>query len=140
MVLLTIAAMLRQVRIERAASYAASFAAGNLLGGLLASAAVLMVSLHDTIPVLVAVVAACALLIAWRIERVPALAHVLLPGFVAFAVLFGLAFTPASLSADVELAKRLVQIVAASLYALCAISLALPFLRRLRPPAGISEA
>jgi hypothetical protein len=139
-VLLTVATMLRQVRIERAAGYAASFAAGNLLGGLLASAAVMVVSLHDTIPVLAAVVAASALLIAWRIERVPALAHVLLPGFVAFAVLFGLAFTPASLSADVELLKRLVQIVAASLYALCAISLALPIMRRLRAPAGVPGA
>jgi len=138
--LLTVATMLRQVRIEQAAGYAAIFAAGNLLGGLLAAAAVMVVSLHDTIPMLAAVAAASALLIARRIERVPALAHVLLPGFVAFAVLFGLAFTPASLSADVELLKRLVQIVAASLYALCAISLALPLMRRLQPPAGVPGA
>jgi hypothetical protein len=133
---LTVATMLRQVRVERAADHAVSFAAGNLLGGLVAAAAVMVVSLHDTLPVLVTVTAAAALLMAWWIERAPALSPVLLPGFVAFAMLFGLAFAPASLSADVDLAKRLVQIGAASLYALCAISLALPFMRGPRPGAG----
>ena len=76
--------------------------------------------------------AAAAILIAWWLERVPALAHVLLPGYVGFAVLFGLAFTSSSLPADVELLKRLGQIVAASLYALAAISLALPLVHRLQ--------
>ena len=46
-------------------------------------------------------------------------------------VLFGLAFTSSSLPADVELVKRLGQIVAASLYALSAITLALPLVHRL---------
>ena len=96
----------------------------------------MVVSLHDTIAVLATVTAASALLIALWLERVPALAHVLLPGFVGFAVLFGLAFTSSSLPADVELLKRLGQIVAASLYALCAISLALPLVYRLGKPAG----
>jgi hypothetical protein len=128
---LTVATMLRQVRIEKAADYAASVAAGNLLGGLLA-AAVMVVNLQDTIPVLATVAASAAILIAWWLERVPALAHVLLPGYVGFAVLFGLAFTSSSLPADVELLKRLGQIVAASLYALAAISLALPLVHRLQ--------
>lgn len=135
-VLLTVATMLRQVRIEQAARYATSFAAGNLLGGLLAAAAVKVVSLHATIPVLTTVVVAATLLIAWRIERVPMFAHVLLPGFVAFIVLFGLAFTPASPAADVELLKRLAQIVAAGLYALGAVSLVMPFAHRSRSSAG----
>ena len=74
------------------------------------------------------------------LERVPALAHVLLPGFVGFAVLFGLAFTSSSLPADVELVKRLGQIVAASLYALSAISLAMPLAHRLQQPAGAPAA
>ena len=139
-VLLTVATMLRQMRIEKAADYAANCVAGNLLGGLLAAAAVMVVSLHDTIPVLATVTAASALIIAWWLERVPALAHVLLPGFVGFAVLFGLAFTSSSLPADVELVKRLGQIVAASLYALCAISLGLPLVRRLLPAAGVPAA
>ncbi len=135
-VLLTVATMLRQVRIELAARYATSFAAGNLLGGLLAAAAVRVVSLHATIPVLTTVVVAAALLIAWRIERVPMFAHVLLPGFVAFTVLFGLAFMPASPAADVELLKRLAQIVAAGLYALGAVSLVMPFAHRPQSSAG----
>jgi len=135
-VLLTVATMLRQVRIEQAARYAMTFAAGNLLGGLLAAAAVEVVSLHATIPVLATNVVAAALLIAWWVERVPTFAHVLLPGFVAFTVLFGLAFAPASLSADVELLKRLAQIVAAGLYALGAVSLVMPFVHRSRPSAG----
>ena len=139
-VLLTVATMLRQMRIEKAAGYAANCVAGNLLGGLLAAAAVMVVSLHDTIPVLATVTAASALIIAWWLERVPALAHVLLPGFVGFAVLFGLAFTSSSLPADVELVKRLGQIVAASLYALSAISLALPLAHRLQRPAGAPAA
>ncbi|MBB3268663.1 hypothetical protein FHW79_006338 [Azospirillum sp. OGB3] len=135
-VLLTVATMLRQVRIEQAARYAMTFAAGNLLGGLLAAAAVEVVSLHATIPVLATNVVAAVLLIAWWVERVPTFAHVLLPGFVAFTVLFGLAFAPASLSADVELLKRLAQIVAAGLYALGAVSLVMPFVHRSRPSAG----
>jgi len=139
-VLLTVATMLRQVRIEQAAGYAANVAAGNLLGGLLAAAAVMVVSLHDTIPVLATVAAASALIIAWWLERVPALAHVLLPGFVGFAVLFGLAFTSSSLPADVELVKRLGQIVAASLYALAAVSLALPLVPRQQRLAGAPAA
>ena len=84
--------------------------------------------------------AASALIIAWWLERVPALAHVLLPGFVGFAVLFGLAFTSSSSPADVELVRRLGQIVAASLYALCAISPHLPLAHRLQPPAGAPAA
>ena len=139
-VLLTVATMLRQVRVEQAARYATNSAVGNLLGGLLAAAAVRVVSLHDAIPVLATVVVAAALLIAWSIERVPTFAHVLLPGFVAFTVLFGLAFMPASLSADVEVLKRLVQIVAAGLYALGAVSLFMPFAHRSRPSAGNSVA
>ncbi|CCD02565.1 DUF2955 domain-containing protein [Azospirillum baldaniorum] len=129
-VLLTVATMFRQVRIELAARYATSFAAGNLLGGLLAAAAVRVVSLHATIPVLTTTVVAASLLVAWWIERVPMFAHVLLPGFVAFTVLFGLAFMPASPSADVELLKRLAQIVAAGLYALGAVSLVMPIVPR----------
>jgi hypothetical protein len=139
-VLLTVATMLRQVRIEQAADYAANVAAGNLLGGLVAAVAVMVVSLHDTIPVLATVAAASALIIAWWLERVPALAHVLLPGFVGFAVLFGLAFTSSSLPADVELVKRLGQIVAASLYALAAVSLALPLVHRQQRLAGAPSA
>src|SRR3546814_773211 len=91
-VLFTVATMLRQQRIARSAAYAVSFAAGNLLGGLLAVVAVTVVNLHETIAVLATVTAAFALLIAWQLDRVPALSHVLLPGFVAFALLFVLSF------------------------------------------------
>lgn len=136
-VLLTVATMLRQQRIAQSTAYAVSFAAGNLLGGLLAAVAVTMVGLHDSVAVLAAVTAACALFIAWQLDRGPALAHVLLPGFVAFALLFGLAFSPVSLSADVDVLKRLVQIIAAGLYALAAISLFLPFARAAPRPAKL---
>lgn len=137
-VLLTVATMLRQQGIAQSTSHAVSFGAGNLLGGLLAAVAVTVVGLHDTVPVLATVTAAFALFIAWQMERAPALTHVLLPGFVAFALLFGVAFSPLSLSADVDLLKRLAQIAAAGLYALAAISLFLPFGRVEPPPRGPS--
>src|SRR3546814_17917728 len=47
-VLFTVATMLRQQRIARSAAYAVSFAAGNLLGGLLAVVADPVVNLHET--------------------------------------------------------------------------------------------
>jgi Protein of unknown function (DUF2955)/Fusaric acid resistance protein-like len=130
-VLLTVATMLRQPRLEQVTRYGIGFAAGNLMGGMLAALAVFLVSLHDDVLVLVAVAAASVLFMAWQLERRPALAPVLLPGFVAFTLLFGLAFSPLQPSAEVAWLTRVAQIVAAALYALCAISLLVPLAERL---------
>lgn len=128
-VLLTVSTMLCQRGVTQSFRYGVSFACGNLLGGALAWVAVTIASLHDTMVVPIVVTAAGALLMAELLVRSPAWSQVLLPGFVAFVLLFGVAFAPLPLGEDVAVLKRVGQIVLAMVYALCALSLFLPLVR-----------
>ncbi|MEO0821497.1 MAG: hypothetical protein AAF074_13845 [Pseudomonadota bacterium] len=127
-ILMTVATMLRQPGIAQSVRYGVTFAAGNLVGGVLASMAVLIVALHQSVTMLATVAAAGALLMAWSLDRSAAMAQILLPGFVAFTLLFGLAFAPVTLGAQVAFVERVSQIMVAALYALCATSLVAPLL------------
>ncbi len=129
-VLLTVATMLRQPGFAGAARFGANFAAGNLLGGLLAAAAVGLVALQPAAAVLVSAATAGALTMATAVVARPARAPMLLPGFVAFTLLFGLAFLPVPGTGEVAFLARVAMILGAAVYALAAISLVLP---RLRP-------
>lgn len=125
-VLLTVATMLRQPGLAQSAQFGFTFAAGNLLGGILAALAVAMVALHEAAAVLATVVAAGALIMAsWLVSR-PERARVLLPGFIAFTLLIGLAFSPLAPDSEVAYLQRVAQITTAALYALGGLSILLP--------------
>lgn len=135
-VLMTVATMLRQPRLRDTVRYGAAFAIGNLLGGILAACVVLLASLHDHWLVFASLAAAGALAMSWHLDRAPRLRPILLPGYVAFTLLVGLAYVAASMKSpgEVTYLTRVMQIVFAAVYTLAGVSLCLPLLTRRRAP------
>lgn len=129
-VLLTTATMLRQPALAASTRYSFAFAAGNCLGAGLAALSVLIMSLHATTAMLMALVAASSLWLASQIVRGPALAAIFAPGLVAYTMLFGLTLSPLPIVDGVAVINRVVLIVGAALYALAAVSLLVPLARR----------
>ena len=139
-VLLTMATMLRQPGIAQSTRYCVAIMAGNALGAALAAAAVLLVTVQDHAAVMISVTAAGALFLSWQITRGGRWVPVILPGYVAFTVLFGLVLSPLPLAEEVAVVARVLSIVAGAVYAMAAISVlapASPYLTRL---AGLRAA
>ena len=78
-ILITAATMLRQPGLTQSATYGITYAAGNLLGGLLAALSVLLVNTQDNIAVLITILTAGALVMAYQLQRSQTLAQILLP-------------------------------------------------------------
>ncbi|MEM9044930.1 MAG: hypothetical protein AAGC81_09550 [Pseudomonadota bacterium] len=129
-VLITVATMLRQPGLADSTRYGINYAIGNLIGGLLAAFAITLVYARDEFLVFVTVILACSLFMSRRLESAKGHAQVLFPGYVAFALLFGLVFSPLTQGSDVAYLQRVTQIVTAALYALAAISIFIPPAKR----------
>lgn len=129
-ILLTTATMLRQPGIAQSRRYAVAYAMGNGLGGILAAFSALIYVLHSELPVLIALVAATSFFMSSRIISAQRWAPVLLPGFVAYVVLFGLTLSSLPLGSDVAVFNRVLQIAMAAVYALAAVSLFVPWVIR----------
>ncbi|MEM1276728.1 MAG: DUF2955 domain-containing protein [Pseudomonadota bacterium] len=129
-ILITVATMLRQPGLADSTRYGTNYAIGNLIGGLLAAFAITLVFAREEFLVFVAVVLAASLFMSRRLEQAKSHAQVLFPGYVAFALLFGLVFSPLTQGQEVNYVQRVAQIVAAAVYALAAISIAIPVAKR----------
>lgn len=138
-ILLTVATMLRQPGITESTAYGTNYAVGNLIGGILASFAVIIVSLHESLLLTAAVTGACALFFSYQLARAPRIAHVLLPGYVAFALLYGLAFSSLPTGTDVAYIQRVTDITIAALYALGGVALFYPLAVRLMQRRNLSS-
>lgn len=124
-ILLTTMSMLMQPGLAESTRYSATFLIGNAAGSMLAAVSVLILALHDSALLSMAVVAAATLVLAAQIVRGPLFAAVFVPGLVAYLVLFGLTRSPLPVE-DVPVIGRVLQVLGASLYALAAISVATP--------------
>jgi hypothetical protein len=129
-VLMTAATMLRQSGIAQSTRYSVTFALGNLAGALLAAFSWLLLSTHDELPLMVAVIGASALILAGQIARGPRVAAIFVPGFVSYTMLLGLTLSSLPLADDVAVISRVASIIAAAVYVLAAASLLLPAVRR----------
>ena len=113
---------------------------GNDLGGILAALSALIYALHSELLVLITLVAATSFFMVSRIIAAQRLAPVLLPGFVAYVVLFGLTLSSLPLGSDVAVITRVLQIAFAAVYALAAVSLFVPFVIRYQRALGSASA
>lgn len=127
-VLLTMATMLRQPGLAQSTRYCLAFVAGNALGGALAALVVFLLKFHGQVPSLITLTAAAALFLSWLVTYDRKLAPVVLPGFVAFSVLLGLALSPLPFADDVDVVNRVLLIVGGALYCVGFVSLLVPFL------------
>ena len=139
-VLLTMATMLRQPGIAQSTRYCVAIMAGNALGASLAAAAVLLVTVQDHAAVMISVTAAGALFLSWQITRGGRWVPVILPGYVAYTVLFGLVLSPLPLAEEVAVVDRVLSIVAGAVYAMAAISVLAPAIPYLTGLAGLRAA
>ena len=139
-VLLTTATMLRQPGIAQSRRYAVAYAMGNGLGGILAAVSAIIFALHSELLVLISLVAATSFFMASRIIAAQRWAPVLLPGFVAYVVLFGLTLSSLPLGSDVAVITRVLQIAGAAVYALAAVSLLVPLVTRYQRAVGSASA
>ncbi len=130
--LLTMATMLRQPGIAQSTNYCIAFVIGNGLGGLVASVTALMVTLQPDGLLLIAVTAAASLFLSWLMVRTPTWTPIILPGYVAFVVLFGLVLSPLPLADSVEVVARVSDILFGAIYAMAAVSILVPFIATLR--------
>lgn len=132
LVLMTIATMLRQPGLDASTRYSLSFAAGNFIGAAVAAGAMLLVTTHGSSAVMVSVTAAASLLLAWMSALGPVWRAVMIPGMVAFVVLYGLVFSPYVAGTDVSITGRAAMVVTGALYAVAAVSLLVPLIPRVR--------
>lgn len=139
-ILLTTATMLRQPGIAQSRRYAVAYAMGNGLGGILAAFSAIIYALHSELLVLISLVAATSFFMASRIIAAQRWAPVLLPGFVAYVVLFGLTLSSLPLGSDVAVLTRVLQIAGAAVYALAAVSLFVPLVNRYQRAGGRASA
>ncbi|MEM6422306.1 MAG: DUF2955 domain-containing protein, partial [Pseudomonadota bacterium] len=130
LVLMTTATMLRQPGLEASARYSLSYAIGNLIGAAAAAVAMLAVAAQGGGAVIVGVTAAGALLLAWMSAQGPLWRAIMLPGMVAFVVLYGMMFSPLIDNSDVSVLKRSLMVVAGAVYALGAVSVLSPIVGR----------
>lgn len=128
--------MLRQPGIAQSTRYCVACMAGNALGALLAALAVLLVTVQDGAVVMISVTAAGALFLSWQITRGGRWVPVILPGYVAYTVLFGLVLSPLPLAQDVAVLDRVLSIIGGGVYAMAAVSLLAPAIPRLTRLAG----
>ncbi|MEM6677929.1 MAG: DUF2955 domain-containing protein [Pseudomonadota bacterium] len=137
LVLMTVATMLRQPGIDASARYVASFAAGNLVGAAVAALAMLLVSTQQSGAVMVAVTLVAALFLATLSAQGPLWRAAMIPGMVAFVVLYGLIYSPYVDTKEVSVTARAGMIVTGALYALGAVSVLAPLVvRSLRRRGG----
>ena len=137
-VLLTMATMLRQPGIAQSTRYCVACMAGNGLGALLAAFAVFLVTVHNEAAVVISVTAAGALFLSWQLTRGGRWVPVILPGYVAYTVLFGLVLSPLPVAQDVAVVDRVLSIVAGGVYAMAAVSLLVPAIPYLSRLAGLA--
>lgn len=140
-ILLTTATMLRQPGIAESQRYCFGYAIGNAIGGLAAGVSVFVMLTHGNLLTLVTTTAAVSMYFAWKVVQAERWAPILLPGFVAYVVLFGLSLSPITPPGPPEVAERVVQILFAALYSFCAASLAYPIFARKRkgPAKAVSQ-
>lgn len=130
-ILLTTATMLRQPGIAESQRYCLGYAIGNAVGGVAAGLSVFVMLTHGNFLTLVATTAAVSMYFAWKVVHAERWAPILLPGFVAYVVLFGLSLSPITPPGPPEVAERVLQILIAAVYSFCAASIAYPlFVRR----------
>lgn len=127
-ILLTTATMLRQPGIAQSTRYSLVYAAGNAFGGVLAGISAFIMAIHGELVMLAGVVTATSLVLATLVVRSERLAPALMPGFVAYTALFGLTLSSLPLGYEIDVVKRVLQILTATAYALGAVSLLVPFL------------
>lgn len=139
-VLLTMATMLRQPGLAESNRYWIAFVAGNAMGGILAAVAYLFTTLQPHLPVLVSVIACGTLFLSYLATRSRRWAAVILPGYVAFSVLFGLVLSPLPLADGVDAVNRVLLIIGAAVYAMAFVSLLIPFLLRFKKTERPSAA
>ncbi|MEM9682731.1 MAG: hypothetical protein AAF942_05665 [Pseudomonadota bacterium] len=135
-VLLSMATMLRQTAIAQSTRFCMAFIAGNALGASLAALAALVVTIRPEAPVLLTVTATGALFLSWQITRGPKSAAVIVPGFVAYTMLFGLVLSPLPLAEGVDVLNRVLLIIGGAIYASAFLSLLVPAFPLLRRVAG----
>ncbi|MEQ9330025.1 DUF2955 domain-containing protein [Thalassobaculum sp.] len=121
--LLTTATMLRLADSKAASRYGWTFATGNAIGAIVASANVMLLAMHDEPTVLLTSVAAVSLLFSALLVRGASWTAILLPGLIAYLTLFGLSLSPLPVADDVAVLDRVLTIVAASIYALAGLLL-----------------
>lgn len=137
-VLLTMATLLRQSGLADAGRYGITSLAGNALGASLAALAALLLSLHGQIPVFASVTATGALVLSCLIARGGIWNAIVLPGYVAFTMLFGLVLSPLPLADGVDTVGRALLIVGACAYVLACVVLLVPLLPYIARAAGSS--
>ncbi|MEO1774687.1 MAG: DUF2955 domain-containing protein [Pseudomonadota bacterium] len=130
LVLMTTATMLRQPGLSASARYSISFAAGNLVGAAVAAVAMLLVATQQSGAVMITVTLACSLVLAWLSALGPLWRGMMVPGMVAFVVLYGLVYSPYVDATDVSVTQRALMVVAGALYALGAVSVLSPLVAR----------
>ncbi len=137
-VLLTTATMLRQPGIAESQRYCLGYGIGNALGGLAAGASVFIMLTHGNPVTLIATTAAVSMYFAWKVVQAERWAPILLPGFVAYVVLFGLSLSPVTPPGPPEVAERVLQILVAAVYSFCAASIAYPLFARRSSGSNLS--
>lgn len=138
-ILLTTATMLRQPGIAESQRYCLGYAIGNALGGAAAGLSVFVMLTHGNLLTLVATTAAISTYFAWKVVQAERWAPILLPGFVAYVVLFGLSLSPVTPPGPPEVAERVFQILIAAVYSFCAASIWYQFFARRLPKARLPE-
>ncbi|MEM9096507.1 MAG: DUF2955 domain-containing protein [Pseudomonadota bacterium] len=131
LILMTTATMLRQPGLDASARYSVSFAIGNLVGAAVAAFGMLIVTLHNDGGVMVAVTAASSLVLAWFAAHGPLWRAVMVPGMVAFVVLYGMIFSPYVDTKEVSVTARAIMVVLGAIYALGAVSVLAPLVGRI---------
>lgn len=129
-ILLTTATMLRQPGIAESQRYCLGYATGNALGGLAAGGSVFVMMTQGNLWTLVATTAAVSMYFSWKVVQAERWAPILLPGFVAYIVLFGLSLSPITPPGPPEVLERVIQILLAAIYSFGAVSVVYPFLAR----------
>ncbi|MEM9108345.1 MAG: FUSC family protein, partial [Pseudomonadota bacterium] len=132
-ILLTTATMLRQPGIAESQRYCLGYATGNAIGGLAAGVSVFVMLTQGNFATLVAITAAFSMYFAWKIVQAERWAPILLPGFVAYIVLFGLSLSPITPPGPPEVLERVIQILIAAVYSFAAASIVYPFFARKLP-------
>ncbi|MEL7348527.1 MAG: hypothetical protein AAFN17_12275, partial [Pseudomonadota bacterium] len=119
-----------QPGLSASARYSISFAAGNLVGAAVAAVAMLLVATQQSGAVMITVTLACSLVLAWLSALGPLWRGMMVPGMVAFVVLYGLVYSPYVDATDVSVTQRALMVVAGALYALGAVSVLSPLVAR----------
>lgn len=122
-VLIVIVNVLRQTNLQNRHGAAMGLVLGNLLGGVAAAVTYNLVLLGGTLPIFISICLAASLMFAGKIATSGKLAPVYLIALGTFILLLGLGLSPLPGSSGEAFASRLLNVVVASVYVVCALSL-----------------